>query len=118
MDIKIEMDDDVIVLIPEGNLVASETEDFHSRIEKLAVYNVRFVLLDMGHITFMDSSGLDAVMIISKHVTDGGGVFVCAAPHDNVLKVFRITWADHKIPIAATRADGLQMIRELRNGHV
>ncbi len=114
MDMKLEMDGEVAVLIPEGNLVASKVESFNSRIEMLVGKDFRFVLLDMSRIDFIDSSGLDAVMMFNKRATGGGGILVCAALKDNVQKVFRVTWADQKIPVAATRSDGLQMMRELR----
>ncbi len=114
MDVTIEMADDVAVLIPSGNFVASETESFNAQIAKLVENMIRYMLLDMSRINFMDSSGLDAIMSVNKQVTNGGGIFACAALHDNVQKVFRVTWADQKIPIVATRSAGLQMIQELR----
>ncbi|OGT95877.1 MAG: hypothetical protein A2X80_08110 [Geobacteraceae bacterium GWB2_52_12] len=114
MDVKIEMTDDVAVLIPAGNLVASETDSFNLQIAKLIENNILFMLLDMSRINFIDSSGLDAVMAVRKLVTNGGGIIACAALNDNVLKVFRVTWADQKISITTTRSDGLRMIQELR----
>lgn len=115
MDVQFDMADDVTVLTPSGNLVASETSSFNAQMKKLVENDARFVLLDMSRVTFMDSSGLDAVMAVCKHAASSGGIFACAALPDNIQKVFRITWADHKIPIAATRSDGLLMIRELRH---
>lgn len=114
MDVTIEMADDVAVLIPSGNFVASETESFNAQIAKLVENKIQYMLLDMNRINFMDSSGLDAIMSVNKQATNAGGIFVCAALHDNVKKVFRVTWADHKIPTLATRSDALQMIQELR----
>lgn len=114
MNVTIEMADDVAVLIPSGNFVASEIESFNSQMAKLAENNIRFMLLDMSRINFMDSSGLDTVMSINKLTTNDGGIFACAALHDSVQKLFRVTWADQKIPTAATRSDGLLMIQELR----
>ena len=114
MDVTIEMHEDVAVMIPVGNLVASEINSFNSQVKKLVENNIRFVLLDMSGTNFMDSSGLDAVMTINKHATGSGGLLACAALRDNVLKVFRVTWADQKIPVVATRSDALMMIQELK----
>ena len=115
MDVLFETADDVTVLIPVGNLVASETDSFNTQIAKLVDDTTRFIVLDMSRINFMDSSGLDKVMALSKLATNSGGVFVCAALPDNVLKVFRVTWADQRIAIAATRSDALLMIQGLRD---
>lgn len=114
MEMRIEMDGDIAVLIPAGNLVASVTDSFNAQINKLVGTDFQLVLLDLSLINFMDSSGLDAVMSINKRASGCGGLFACAALQDNVQKLFRVTWADQKISVAATRAAGLQMIRKLR----
>lgn len=112
MEFRIEMANDVVVLIPSGNLVASETEAFKSQVEKLMEKKFRFILLDMSRIDFMDSSGLGSVIAVNKLVTGIGGVFACAALQEGVQKVFRVTRADQKIAVAATQSDGLLLIQE------
>jgi anti-sigma B factor antagonist len=114
MEFKIEMSNDVVVLVPTGNLVASETELFKSQVEKLMDKKFRFILLDMSRIDFMDSSGLGSVIAVNKLVIAAGGVFACAALQEGVQKVFRVTRADQKIPVAATLSDGLLLIQERR----
>ncbi|OGR23677.1 MAG: hypothetical protein A2X83_09725 [Desulfuromonadales bacterium GWD2_54_10] len=112
MDFKIEMANDVVVLIPAGNLVASETEFLKSQVEKLLEKKFRFILLDMSRIDFMDSSGLGSVIAVNKLVTGTAGVFVCAALQEGVKKVFRVTRADQKIAVAETQSDGLLLIQD------
>ena len=114
MDVRIEKADDVAVLIPVGNLVASEIDSFNAHIGKLLDTHSGDLLLDMSRISFMDSSGLDAVMALNRFATAGGGVFVCASLPDNLLKVFRVTRADQKIRLAATGLEGLMMIKAQR----
>jgi len=112
MEFKIEMANDVVVLIPTGNLVASETESLKSQVEKLMEKKFRLILLDMSRIDFMDSSGLGSVIAVNKLVTGAGGVFACAALQEGVRKVFRVTRADQKIAVAETQSDGLMQIQE------
>ncbi|MEI6206672.1 MAG: STAS domain-containing protein [Desulfuromonadales bacterium] len=114
MEFKIEMANDVVVLVPSGNLVASETESFKSQVEKLLEKKFRYILLEMSRIDFMDSSGLGSVMAVNKLVTGIGGVFACFALQEGVQKVFRVTRADQKIAVAATLSDGLLLIQERR----
>jgi len=114
MDFKIEMANDVVVLIPTGNLVASATEFLKSQVEKLIEKKFRFILLDMNQIDFMDSSGLGSVIAVNKLVTTGGGVLACAALQDGVRKVFKVTRADQKIAVAETQSEGLLLIQERR----
>ena len=112
MDFKIEMANDVLVLIPGGNLVASETESFKSQVEKLLEKKFLYILLDMNRIVFMDSSGLGSVIAVNKLVNGSGGAFACAALQEGVGKVFRVTRADQKVAIASTQSDGLLLIQE------
>lgn len=112
MDFKIEMANDVLVLIPSGNLVASETESFRSQLEKLMEKKFLFVLLDMNRIDFMDSSGLGSIIAVNKLIQGAGGVFACAALQEGVRKVFRVTRADQKIAVAENQSDGLLLIQD------
>jgi len=114
MECEIELIDDVVVLIPTGNLVASEAGSFKTQVEKLLEKKNRFILLDMSRIDFMDSSGLGAVIAANKLVSCTGGVFACAALKEGARKVFQITRADQKIAVATTSADGLRLIQERR----
>ena len=115
MEFKIEMANDLVVLVPTGNLVASETEGLKSQVEKLMEKKFRFILLDMNRIGFMDSSGLGSIIAVNKLVTGAGGVFACAALQEGVQKVFRITRADQKIAVTATQSDGLLLIQERKS---
>lgn len=112
MEFKIEMANEIVVLIPKGNLVASETEGFKSQIDKLMERKFRFILLDMSRIDFMDSSGLGSVIAVNKVVTTAGGIFACAALQEGVRKVFKVTRADQKIDVAATQTEGLLLLQE------
>ena len=112
MDFKIEMANDVLVLIPSGNLVASETESFRSQVEKLMEKKFLFILLDMNRIDFMDSSGLGSIIAVNKLIQGSGGVFACAALQEGVRKVFRVTRADQKIAVAENQSDGLLLIQD------
>lgn len=112
MEFRIEMANDVVVLAPTGNLVASETESLKGQVEKLIEKKFRYMLLDMSRIDFMDSSGLGSVIAVNKRLTGVGGVFACAALQDGVRKVFRVTRADQKILVADTQSDGLLQVQE------
>ena len=112
MEFRIEMANDVVVLAPTGNLVASETESLKAQVEKLLEKKFRYILLDMSRIDFMDSSGLGSVIAVNKLVGGVAGVFACAALQEGVQKVFRVTRADQKIAVGATLSDGLLLIQD------
>ena len=111
MEIKTEMVNDIVVLNPVGNLVASSVELLKSQVEKLIEKKFNFLLLDMSRIDFMDSSGLSSIIAANKLITADSGALACAALQEGVRKVFRVTRADQRIAVAETRSEGLLLIQ-------
>jgi anti-sigma B factor antagonist len=112
MDIKLEMDNEVIILKLVGNLVASSAEGLKEQIAKLTEKNYRFILLDLGKVDFIDSSGLGACIASNRELAGKGGALACAALNENVRKVFRMTRADQKILVFETRQEGVNALLE------
>ena len=107
MDIKIGMQNDVIIVRLIGNLVASTAENFKKEIDKLLQKNFFRVIVDLSKVDFMDSSGLGACMNSHKLITEKDGALVFVGAKEPVMKIFRITKADQKLNIAATEVEGL-----------
>lgn len=110
MEINIGMDGDIVIVDITGDLVASTAEDFKGQILKLTEKNFNYILVDMSKINFMDSSGLGTCMAIHKLLNGKEGQLVCAKPNEAIAKVFRITRADQKLNIAATKNDGIKYL--------
>lgn len=107
MEIKIEMDNEVIILRLVGSLVAGSAEGLKTQIAKLIEKKYRFILLDFGKVDFIDSSGLGACIATQRDLTAQGGLLAGAGLNENVRKVFRMTRADQKIMIFEARQDGV-----------
>lgn len=54
---------------------------------------LRQVVMDLAGVTFMDSTGLGALLGLLKRVTERGGDLKLARPQSNVLLVLNITRA-------------------------
>jgi anti-sigma B factor antagonist len=113
MDIKIEMANEVVVLIPIGDLVASTAEFFKSQVAKILEKRFVNILIDMSKIAFMDSSGLGACMSVNKSITEQAGVLVCCGQNEAIAKVFKITHAIKRITVVEGRQEGLAKIHDL-----
>ena len=112
MEIKLEMDNEVIILKLVGSLVASSAEGLKEQIAKLIEKKYRFILLDLGKVDFIDSSGLGACIASNRDLTGKGGALACAALNENVRKVFHMTRADQKILVFAARQEGVNALLE------
>lgn len=112
MEIKLEMDNEVIILKLVGSLVASSAEGLKEQIAKLMGKKYRFILLDLGKVDFIDSSGLGACIAIKRDLAATNGLLACAGMNENVRKVFRMTRADQKILVCDARQEGVNALLE------
>lgn len=111
MEIKIGMDGDFVIAELSGDLVAATAEQFKAQLWKLLEKNFLYVVLELSKVTFMDSSGLGACMAAHKAFSEKKGTLVCTKPSDTVAKVFRVTRADQKLTMAATRMDAVMVLQ-------
>ena len=112
MEIKIEMDNAVVILKPVGNLVAGTADELKAQVARLIEKKYLFILLDMGKVDFMDSSGLGSCIAIKRDLAANVGMLVCTGLNENVKKVFRMTHADQKIMISDTSQDAVAALQE------
>jgi anti-sigma B factor antagonist len=111
MEIKLEIDNEVIILKLVGNLVASSADELKSQAGRLIEKKYRFILLDLGRVDFIDSSGLGACMAIKRDLA-GAGLLACTGLCENVRKVFSMTRADQKIMLFDVRQDAVHFLLE------
>jgi anti-sigma B factor antagonist len=116
MEIKLEMDNEVIILKLIGSLVASSAEGLKEQIAKLMEKKYRFILLDLGKVDFIDSSGLGACIAINRDLAGKDGILACAGMNENVRKVFRMTRADQKILVCDARHEAVNALLERISG--
>jgi anti-sigma B factor antagonist len=112
MDIKIEMDNEVIILKLIGSLVASSAEELKTQAARLVEKKYLFILLDLGKVDFIDSSGLGACIAINRDLVARNGVLACAGMIENVRKVFHMTRADQKILVFDARQVAVNALLE------
>jgi anti-sigma B factor antagonist len=116
MDIKLEMDNEVIILKLTGSLVANTAEGLKAQVARLLEKKYRFIVIDLGRIDFIDSSGLGACIAIKRDLVATDGVLACAGMNENVRKVFRMTRADQKILVFATRHEAVNALLQRASG--
>lgn len=85
----------LVLTLPEGVLTATNVDPFREKyLSVLAgASEVRTVILDLGGITFLDSSGLGALIALLKRTTESGGDIKLAGLRKEIRLVFEITRA-------------------------
>ena len=80
----------VISFAEEGSLEASNVMDFRESVMGLLKEGDK-VVLDLGKVNFMDSSGLGAIVALGRSLSRGGGELRLANITPHVRTVFELT---------------------------
>ncbi|MCB0833477.1 MAG: STAS domain-containing protein [Bacteroidetes bacterium] len=92
MSYKEEVHGDVYVLSLKGKLMGgSETAEVHDRIKQLSQVGVKRVVLDLGGVKWMNSSGLGALMSSMTTMKNGGGDLRLSSVAEKVESLLIIT---------------------------
>ncbi|MFB8789257.1 MAG: STAS domain-containing protein [Potamolinea sp.] len=95
----------VKVVQPSGILDGTKAGHFRQEISSLMESNVDIVLIDFQDVTFMDSSGLGALVLALKTVRAAGGkLFICSV-NDQIKMLFELTSMDRVFEIFPSRED-------------
>lgn len=115
MEIKIEVDSDIIFVKLSGSLVASNLEELKSQVQKLIDKKFVHIVFDLSRIDFVDSSGLGLCISTARELAAISGKLVCYGLNENVQKLFKMTRADQKIVVMASRMNAFDYMLSLIN---
>lgn len=94
----------VSVIQPIGVFDGTQSEAFRSEVEQALQAGSKRILVDMAEVSFMDSSGLGAMVIGLKAVRAAEGeLFICAI-NDQIRMLFELTSMDQVFKIFPHRA--------------
>ncbi len=101
------VDDVLVVALEEKVLDARNAKAFRSEVES-ALNAHRQVVLDMGTLTFMDSSGLGALLSCLRQVTGHGGDMKICALTPQVRAIFQLVRMHRLFDIYNTREEAMK----------
>jgi anti-sigma B factor antagonist len=109
MALILEIKQSVGVVIPSGSLDASAVESLRSQVTAWwdAHPELKQIVVDLGAVGFMDSSGLGALIGMLKRVAARGGDVKLARPRPSVKLVLEITRANKIFTICGTMEEAL-----------
>jgi anti-sigma B factor antagonist len=88
------IDDFVTVLRPHGRLDVRSAQSMRERLAELAADGKALVVVDLGLVPFMDSSGLSTLVSALKSLRQGGGDLRIARPPAQVRLILSSTRLD------------------------
>ena len=90
---------------PSGILDSTKANDFRGEINNLVKTGANIILIDLKDVTFVDSSGLGALVSALKTVRSSGGKLCICSINEQVRMLFELTSMDRVFDVFANRSE-------------
>ena len=109
MELRITLHDegDVCVMKLSGEVDVYTAPEFKARLTESIDQGCSHVVVDLGAVEFMDSSGLGALVSGLRRIKERDGTIRLAGAREPILKVFGITGLDRVFPLFDSVEDAL-----------
>lgn len=107
MSFSLERTDDVTIVAVQGQLVVTNRQEFKQAILDAVEQGSTTAVIDFTDASYIDSSGLGALVSLSRRLRDAGGDLRLVGLSDELRTLFELTRLDALFPLFATRADAL-----------
>ena len=88
-------------IVLTGELDVSTVPEFNKRMSDLSHSGFNSLVLDLGGVTFMDSTGLSAILVAEMHARMRGQRFSVVEGPPHVSELFRLTGVDSFLEIVS-----------------
>jgi anti-sigma B factor antagonist len=99
--------DGMLVVGVDGQLVVSNRQEFKQSVLDEVERGARQVVIDFTDTSYIDSSGLGALVSLGKRIRELGGELRLAGLNDDLRTLFELTRLDTLFPLFASRTDAM-----------
>lgn len=112
MQMDVRHEGSVLIVSPkEQALDAYAASSFRERMSECIAQGHHRIVLDLGEVDFLDSTGLGAIVSSFKRLDGRGAMVICNA-REMVLDVFRLTRMDRVFALAPSLERALELVAE------
>ena len=97
----------VTVVQVEGQLIVGNRQELKDLVQAVVEKGERRILIDFSRTGYIDSSGLGALVSISKRIREAGGELRLAGLNEDLRSLFELTKLDTLFSIAETPQQAL-----------
>jgi anti-anti-sigma factor len=105
----------VKIFQPNGSFDATKSQDFRQEITKIVEANPKIVLVDLKNVTFMDSSGLGALVLAFKTLRSSNSKLVLCSINEQIRILFELTGMDKVFEIFANQDEFEKSLMSMSN---
>jgi anti-anti-sigma factor len=91
-----------------GELDLHEAPELQGQIWLAIDHGVRFIVVDLSDVTFIDSMALGVLLSTTNRLRPVGGQLRLVVPSPSIRRVFEISLLDRVLPIDATRDEAVR----------
>lgn len=88
------MDSLVRIIQPSGILDSNNSQEFRAKIAEMLKTEAKIILVDLQNVTFMDSSGLGALVLAFKTLRAADKKLVICSINEQIKILFELTGMD------------------------
>jgi len=110
MEIRASERDGISILEVIGRLTAVSSSSLKSEFKKQIDGGIKTIVIDMGKMDFIDSSGLSSLISGLKQCREVGGSLRLCCLTDQTMKVLQITLLNRVFPIFSTIDEALSSL--------
>ncbi|HKC08493.1 MAG TPA: anti-sigma factor antagonist [Methylomirabilota bacterium] len=107
MDIEVTRSAAITVIVPRGDLDMAAADQMKRVLTGLVNEGSVKLLVDLGSVGYIDSSGMGALVATLKHARTAGGDLRLCALQDDVRAIFEMTRLIKAVTIHGTRGEAL-----------
>jgi anti-sigma B factor antagonist len=99
LDITRDSDGETCTLVLAGEVDVYTSPDLRRALADAVESGCAHVVVDLEHLSFIDSSGLGVLVSTLRRMKEDGGTLRLVCTKEGILKIFRITGLDKVFPI-------------------
>ncbi len=98
---------EAIIIRVAGEMNINSAPNFHTRVLEECADAPKHVVIDLGGLTFMDSTGIGTLLEIMRRLTRAGGKLSLVKLTDFITNIFDVTKMNQVFSIYATEEEAL-----------
>jgi anti-anti-sigma factor len=103
--------EDTAVVPVAGEVTFSNVRDFDRALEQAFADGARNLVIDLTEVTFIDSSGLSALLTASARAREHGGRVALVLAQGEPPSIFRFRGVDRLLALYPSREEALEKVR-------
>jgi anti-anti-sigma factor len=102
--------DPAMVVSAGGEVTFSNVAEFERKLERAFGEGARDLVIDLTEVTFIDSSGLSALLTASSRARERGGAVALVLAQGEPPSIFRFRGVDRLLSLYTSREDAMDAL--------